>query len=213
MSQVSETLVSSGLNSLWTTTSETSKDASERSSSSVSPVSSSTSNMSRANQSYGLNRINQLAGAANAAFEGLGLGANDRVTFSRIGEYKDKLQEQFSEIVKAGLTEAGVDKDVEFQVVTSYNGEGIDIITDSEDKAKIIQFFNDYPELVDQFKEIQYLDNLSKTCTQEEISANVQMSKVQLQAMSSLFNTNPSSSIMSSGSNGSFFGMGLSTIV
>ncbi len=208
MSQI-DRIIPGTLNSLWTVQAEETEADTKNSSS----ISNTGSSAQKAQQAYGMNRINQLAEAAQLAFEGLGLGPNDKVTFSRINEYKAQQQENFSQKVEAGLKEIGISADTEYQIVTKYEGEGVDIVTESPEKSKIELFFKDNPELVDEFKEIQYLDNLTKTLNNENISQNMNMTRIQLQSMSSIFNTNPSSSIMSYGEGGTFFGRGLSTIV
>ncbi len=211
MSQINNSLYASSLNSLWTP--QVDESNSESSKSTANSAISTSAQKSAANKAYGITRNDQLAEAAKAAFEGLGLGANNKITFGKIEEYRAKLQEDFSQKVKDGLSEAGVSDEAIYQVVTKYNSEGVEIITDSADKMKIEQFFRDNPELVEEFKQIQYLDNLDRAASMQDISANVAMSKMQLQSMSNLFNTNPASSIMSAGADGSYFGTGLATIV
>ncbi len=208
MSQITNNLYAGSLNSLWTVQPE---EANADSSNSASSVSS--SQQSKASKAYGITRTDQLAQAAQAAFDGLGLGPSNKVTFGRIEEYRESLKEDFASSVTKGLSEAGVSDDAIYQVVTKYNSEGVEIVTDSADKLKIEQFFRDNPDLVDQFKQIQYLDNLERATSQQSISANMMATKAQLQSMSSLFNTNPSSSIMSSGQGQTYFGTGLAAIV
>ncbi len=206
-------LVSTTLNSFWNTSTDESNNNSN-SSSSISNMSTSTAQlMNQINNSYGINYVNNLAYAAEAAFIGLGLGDGDRVTFTQIQDYTDTLKNEFAETVAEGLAELGVSEDAEYQIVSNYDGEGVIIVSDSEDKAKIEQYFRDNPKMVEQFEQIQYLDNVNATRTKEQIQANLQISKIQLQSMSGLFSSSPSSSIMSSGSGSTYFGQGFSAIV
>ena len=69
--------------------------------------------------------------------------ATGKLTFSAVEEYRKQLEEEFSAKVREDLTKLGVDKDVEFRVVTNEKTGGVSVITTSEDKAKIEQYFKD----------------------------------------------------------------------
>ncbi len=213
MSQITNTtnslLVSSSLNSLWNLNGE--ENTESNSTSSV--ASKNTFSSQKAQSAYGMAQIDKLAEATQAVMEGLGLEAGQRVTFSTIMSFTETMKSNFSKEVEEGLSELGIHSSTEYQLVTDYENDGIKVITDSEDKAKIEQFFRDNPELVEEFKQVQYLDNLEVARTSQDIALHLEVSRVELQAMSGLFNINPSSSIMSHGEDGSYFGMGLSTIV
>ncbi len=209
MSQVNSTtssLVSTTLSSFWNNTDESS-------SAGQSSTNGTSSAINNATQSYGMSYVNSLAEAAAAAFVGLGLGDGDRVTFARIQEYTEQLKNEFAETVAADLAELGVSEDTEYQIVSNYTGDGVSIVCESEDAAIIQQYFIDNPEMAEQFEQIQYLDNVNTTRNREEIQANLEISKIQLQSMSGLFSSSPSSSIMSYGNGTTYFGQGFSTIV
>ncbi len=213
MSQINNTnslLISTSLNSLWNFSNE---EYSETDSSSTVSASNSSYASKQAQSAYGMQQIDKLAEAMEAVMEGLGLSAGNRVTFSTITNYTETMKDELAQKVKDGLSELGIPKDTEYQVVTDYENDGIKVITDSPDKAKIEQFFRDNPELVEEFKQVQYLDNLEVARTSQDIALHLEISRIELQSMSGLFNTNPSSSIMSYGEDGSYFGMGLSAII
>lgn len=82
-------------------------------------------------------------------------------TFSDIENYRKTLESQFSSTVRSGLTEMGVDPDIEFNLVLDADGN-LKVITDHENKAFIERYFADNPEMGDEFKHIQALSNLKK---------------------------------------------------
>ncbi len=210
MSQVTNNpIVSSPLSSLWNYTNEESAQAKDE----ITSVRDLPKNLQQAKKAYGAAETNQLAQAGESVFASLGLHDHNKISFNKINEYKEQRKAEFATEVEEGLLEYGIDKETEYQLVTSYSGEGIDIITSSSDKAMIQQFYVDNPHLVEEFKELQYLDNLEKIRTSENISPSLSLTKNQLKSMSSSFYEKPSSSIMSYGQGSTYFGMGFSATV
>ncbi len=210
MSQVTNNpIVSSPLASLWNLNNDESAQAKEE----IRSVKDLPKSFQQAKKAYGANETNQLALAANSVFASLGLHDQNKISFNKIENYKEERKAEFSEEVENGLLELGIDKNTEYQLVTNYSGEGVDIITNSPDRFKIQQFFVDNPHLIDEFKELQYLDNLEKTRASENISKDLSVTKAQLQSMSSTFYEKPSSSIMSYGEGNTYFGVGFSALV
>ncbi len=165
-------------------------------------------------KAYGLESLSMLSYAAQSTFEGLGLNDNQSVSFGQILEYKDEIQDNFSSKVADELEKLGVPKDAKYTIATDYETGDIVVSSDSEYKEKIQNYFNNNPEIVEEFQKIQYLSNLERTSSTAGIAEAQAVTKQQLQSMAASFYSNPSSSIMSSyGSSGSTFGMGLSTIV
>lgn len=85
-----------------------------------------------------------------------------RFTFSDIEKYRGELETNFSDTVKAGLEELGVDPDTDFSLVVDSSGKLSVVTKDSSDKAAIKKYFDDNPDLVDSYKNIQALSNLKK---------------------------------------------------
>jgi len=84
-----------------------------------------------------------------------------RFTFADLEDYRSQLELQFSSAVKSDLKKMGLDPDTKFNLVLD-SGGNLQVVTDSEDKALIEQYFADNPEMVDAFKHIQALSNLKK---------------------------------------------------
>ncbi len=210
MSQVTNNpIISSPLSSLWNYTNEDNAQAKNE----ITSVKDLPKNMQQVKKAYAQNDSNQMASAAESVFASLGLHDHNKISFAKINEFKDEKKAEFSKEVEAGLEEVGIDKNTEYQLVTNYSGEGVDIITDSHEKAKIQQFYVDNPHLIEEFKELQFLDNLEKTRESENISENLSLTKAQLKNMSTSFYEKPSSSIMSYGQGSTYFGMGFSAMV
>ncbi len=210
MSQVTNNpIISSPLTSLWNYASEENAQAKNE----ITSVKDLPKNMQQAKKAYAQQDTNQMAIAAEGVFASLGLHDQNKITFSKISEFREQRKAEFSEEVEKGLEEIGIDKKTEYQLVTNYSGEGVDIITNSPDKARIQQFYVDNPHLVEEFKELQYLDNLEKTRENENISQQLSVTKAQLKNMSATFYEKPSSSIMSYGQGSTYFGMGFSATV
>lgn len=152
--------------------------------------------------------------AVSSTLAGMGLGPNDKVTFSTILAYKDKLQNEFDTKVKDGLKKAGIDENAKFQLVSKEEG-GINVITDHADKAKIEKFFEDNPELVKEFNKIQALNNVEESRKQQQLDVNAIRQRIQIESMTAWFAGTGSgvNSIMNFSGGGASFATGINTLV
>lgn len=134
-----------------------------------------------------------------------------RFTFNDIEDYRKQLESRFSSAVKSDLKEMGLDPDTEFKLVLDADGN-FQVITNSDDKALIEQYFADNPKMVDAFKQIQSLSNLKKARQRSpeqaaEYTRNMKLS-LQAEAVTAFFdatssgNTDYFSQIAAFGSNG-----------
>lgn len=151
-----------------------------------------------------------LAAAVSAAMNDLGLGATDKVTFQTLLDYRDQLQEQFTNKVKKGLLEAGVDKDANFRLVSGSDGTGIRVITDSPDKEKIEKYFEDNPEMVEEFEKIQALNKMEETRKSQKIDVKTIKSRLQMESMTAWFSD--TSSFMAFSAQGASYYSGINAI-
>ncbi len=116
----------------------------------------------------------------------MGLSSNDSVTFRDMLEYRDMLRQSFEEQTKSGLLELGVDKDVNFQVISDGDG-GVRIVTESEDKGKIEQFFADNPDLVTLFNKIESLTNVEAARKNGNIDVRATRRRIEVESMTAWF--------------------------
>ena len=168
-------------------------DGSSTSSSSTSSSSSGTSSSSSsANTVTGLS-LDYLSQLSSVLKE-IAPNATGKLTFSMVEDYRKQLEEEFSAKVREDLTKLGVDKDVEFRVVTDEKTGGVSVITNSADKAKIEKYFKDNPDMVKKFQKIQTLSNLEKARKSEGYSPQDIKTRLQMEAMSAWWSEDGASS-------------------
>ena len=168
-------------------------DGSSTSSSSTSSSSSGTSSSSSsANTVTGLS-LDYLSQLSSVLKE-IAPNATGKLTFSMVEDYRKQLEEEFSAKVREDLTKLGVDKDVEFRVVTDEKTGGVSVITNSADKAKIEKYFKDNPDMVKKFQKIQTLSNLEKARKAEGYSPQDIKTRLQMEAMSAWWSEDGASS-------------------
>ncbi|HEU6436821.1 MAG TPA: hypothetical protein VE028_05165 [Nitratidesulfovibrio sp.] len=161
-------------------------------SSSSSSSSSGTSSSSSGNTvtGYSLDYLAQLS----SVLKEIAPNATGKLTFSMVGDYRKQLEEEFSAKVREDLTKLGVDKDVEFRVVTDEKTGGVSVVTNSPDKAKIEKYFKDNPDMVKKFQKIQTLSNLEKARKAEGFSPQDLRTRLQMEAMSAWWSEDGASS-------------------
>lgn len=113
--------------------------------------------------------------------------SDGKMTFGKVEQYRKQLEETFSAKVREDLTKLGVDKDVQFRLVTD-DSTGVKVITDSADKAKIEKYFKDNPSMVKDFQKIQAMSNLDKARKASGTSMHDLRTRLQMEAMSAWWN-------------------------
>lgn len=89
------------------------------------------------------------------------LGIEGKITYNKLLEHKEELENAFQEKVKNGLAELGVDPEADFRI--SLNDDGtIKVSSNHKDKAKIEQFFNENPGLATSYQQIQTLNQVEE---------------------------------------------------
>ncbi|NHZ47772.1 hypothetical protein [Nitratidesulfovibrio liaohensis] len=161
-------------------------------SSSASGTSSSSSSSASGNTVTGLS-LDYLSQLSSVLKE-ISPNATGKLTFSMVEEYRKQMEEEFSAKVREDLTKLGVDKDVEFRVVTDEKTGGVSVITNSPDKAKIEKYFKDNPDMVKKFQKIQTLSNLEKARKAEGYSLQDIKTRLQMEAMSAWWSEDGASS-------------------
>ncbi len=128
--------------------------------------------------------LTSLAQYSMSAMDAMGIGANGRVTFGQISSYRSEQEKKFSEQLQSDLEALGVDKNIKFQLSMDDDGK-IVVNTDHEDKAKVEKYFEDNPEMVSKYKEIQALNNLESARKSLQISPTELKKRIQIQSMAS----------------------------
>ncbi len=108
----------------------------------------------------------------------------ERITFETVEAYRQSMEKQFSDNLRAALKEKGVDEKIEFKLVADANGD-IQVVSNHKDKAMVEQYLKDNPKVVEQFQHIQALSNVQRTAENTVAfasGASVAQIKRQLQA-------------------------------
>jgi len=113
---------------------------------------------------------------------GMGVGSNERVTFSQISRYKEVLEKEFESRIKTGFDKLGIPIDTEFTITFDDDGD-IKIKGDDPKVADIQKYFDDNPDMVDKYKEIQLLENLEGARKSLDINPAELRSRIQLESM------------------------------
>lgn len=130
--------------------------------------------------------ISSVASVLSEVLAGMGLSANDRVTFKEVLAYRDDMRKTFEQATKEGLRKAGVDENVKFQLVSDGKG-GVTVVTDSEDKAKIEKFFADNPDMVKAFNKIEALTNVEAARKSQSLDVKATRKRIEVESMTAWF--------------------------
>lgn len=164
------------------------------------------------NSAYATNSSTSLQDALAATLKAMGASANDRITLNEVNKYKANLEQEFSSSVRADLQKLGVDKDIQFQVVTDGSG-GVKVLSDHEDKALVEKYFDDNPSKVKEFEKIQALGNLENVRKNQQMDPTALRKRIQVENMGAWFSDSPANTMMASQSSGSQFFTGFNTRV
>ena len=131
-----------------------------------------------------------LAAAVKAAMDDMNLSSTDKISFQTLMEYRDQLMSGFTEQVRTDLREAGVNEDVEFRLVSTQDGTGVQVLCDNaDDKTIIEQYFTDNPDMVEQFEKLQGLSKMEETRKSQRIDVKSIQSRIQLESMTTWFSS------------------------
>ena len=141
----------------------------------------------------------------------MNLGANDKISFRTLAEYREKLQNSFTEQVKSELRELGLDENTKFSLTTGADGTSVNVVCDDADaKAVIEKYLKDNPDVVTTFKKIQSLNKLEESRKSRKIDVDAIRDRLQVESMTAWFST--TSSIASFYSGGAAYYSGINAI-
>jgi hypothetical protein len=148
-----------------------------------------------------------------AVMEKMGIGKNDRVSFRQINAYREQLEQDYADQLRKDFELMGVDPDIRFQLKENDKG-GLTVSSDHPDKDKIQKYFDDHPELVKQYKEIQTLADLEAARQRMDINPAELKKRLQIENMSAWWGAEGGgNSIMSLSSGGTSWFTGVNATV
>ena len=89
------------------------------------------------------------------------LGITGKITYTKLLAHKEEISASFTETVKEGLQELGVDPNADFRLSLDEDG-AIKVSSNHNDKAKIEQFFKENPGLAETYTQIQTLNQVEE---------------------------------------------------
>jgi len=148
-----------------------------------------------------------------AMMDKMGVGKDDRVSFGQINAYREQMEQKFSETLRNDFDLLGVDPNIVFQLKENDEG-GLTVSSNHPDKDKVQKYFDDHPEMVEQYKEIQTLANLEAARSRMDINPAELKKRLQIENMSVWWDAESSaSSIMNVSSEGTDWFSGVNTTV
>jgi hypothetical protein len=145
--------------------------------------------------------------------EKMGVGKNDRVSFRQINAYREQMEEEYADQLRRDFALLGVDPKITFQLKENEKG-GLTVSSDHPDKDKVQRYFDDHPEMVKVYKEIQILANLETARNRMDINPAELKKRLQVENMSVWWHAEgDASSIMSVSSAGTSWFSGIDTTV
>lgn len=146
------------------------------------PISSSLTNTFGSSTSLN-SQLASLIELTQYAMNAMGLSEDSRVTFSQISKYRLQLEEDFDNKVAEGLEKLGLSPDIEFAIQVNNDGSGVTIQSDHADRAKIQSFFDDNPELVKTYRQIEALAGIDDAREAMQISPSAIRKRLQIESM------------------------------
>jgi hypothetical protein len=148
-----------------------------------------------------------------ALMDKMGVGQNDRVTFRQINAYREQMEQDFAEKLRKDLELLGVDPKIVFQLKENEKG-GLTVGSDHPDRDKVQKYFDDNPEMVKKYKEIQALANLEAARKNMDINPVELKKRLQIENMSAWWGTESNGgSIMNVSSAGTSWFSGVKAVV
>lgn len=108
----------------------------------------------------------------------------------------DKAKDTGTKLIQ-GLNDLGIDKNINFSIQVDENGQ-IKIISDHPDAAKVQKLFDDNPELVKKYRQIETLAGIDDARKAMQISPSAMRKRIQIESMAAWWSD--------SGSASSYFG-------
>ena len=156
--------------------------------------------------------VSLVAELTRAVMEKMGVGKNDRVSFGQINSYRQQMEEEYAKKIAEDFENLGIDSKVSFQLKENTAG-GLVVSTSHPDRDKIQKYFDDNPEMVEQYNEIQALANLDAARKSMDIQPAELKKRIQIENMSVWWESEGSSSIMNMSSSGINWFSGINSVV
>jgi len=162
-----------------------------------------------AKYSSAIQTVSTVVELTRAVMEKMGVGKNDRVSFRQINAYREQLEQEYAEQLRKDFALLGVDPDISFQLKENEKG-GLTVSSTHPDKDKIQKYFDDNPELVKKYREIQTLANLESARQRMDIQPAELKKRLQIENMSAWWSAESgSSAIMNLSSGGTSWFSGI----
>ncbi|MDR2820191.1 MAG: hypothetical protein LBB60_06660 [Desulfovibrio sp.] len=147
-------------------------------------------------------QLSSLVELTKYAMDAMGISADGRVTFSQIGKYREQLQETFNKNVSDGLVKAGIENPESLKFTITDEG-AIMVVGDHPDSRKIQQFFDDNPELIKTFQQIEALASIDEARKKMQVAPHEMKKRLQIENMTAWWaNSGEASSYFGSYSDG-----------
>lgn len=138
---------------------------------------------SNANSGYPSSQtLQDLTAIATAAMDSMGIPKNGNVTFGQITAYKNKLEKEYGDKLEKDLADLGVDKDIKFQLKLGKDGK-MEVVSDHPDREKVQKYFDDNPEMVKKYKEIQSLADLDSARKEMQVNPADLRKRIQVESI------------------------------
>ncbi|MDR2745002.1 MAG: hypothetical protein LBB66_07420 [Desulfovibrio sp.] len=120
------------------------------------------------------------------AMDAMGLAADSRVTFSQLAKYREQLQDEFNQGVNDGLKALGIADLDSLQFTLQSNGDGtVSVAGDCQEKGKIQNFFDNNPELLKKYRQIEALNGIDAAREALQIAPGELRKRIQIESMAS----------------------------
>ena len=157
--------------------------------------------------------VNAVVELTRAVMEKMGVGENDRVSFGQINTYREQMEQEYADQLRNDFELLGVDPKITFQLKENDQG-GLTVSSDHPDKDKVQKYFDEHPEMVEKYEEIQTLANLEAARSQMDINPAELKKRLQIENMSAWWSAEGGTdSIMNVASAGTSWFSGIDTIV
>jgi len=173
-----------------------------------------TTDTTRTSANYAaMQTVSAVAELTRAVMEKMGVGKNDRVSFRQINAYREQMEQEYAEQLRKDFGLLGVDPKIAFHLKENEKG-GLTVSSDHPDKDKVQKYFDDHPELVEKYKEIQILADLEAARKDAGINPAELKKRLQIENMSAWWNAESSTtSIMNFSSAGTDWFSGVNTTI
>ncbi|MDR2574480.1 MAG: hypothetical protein LBC94_09125 [Desulfovibrio sp.] len=135
----------------------------------------------------GISMMDQVAGMVDLtkyAMDAMGLTADSRVTFSQIFKYREQLQQEFNQSVNNGLKALGIADTYSLEFTLQTNDDGtVNVSGNGPDRDKIQNFFDNNPDLIKKYKQIEALNGIEEARKALAIPPGEMRKRIQIESM------------------------------